>query len=276
VLRAHDATKTHVDRPGLEWLLQQVLAAGHVTRIRLDGLAPERQEVLPGGLAIALETFDRLGIESMRIADGALREGLLYDLLGRLTDEDARARSVRAMEARFHVEVAQADRVEATALAFLRAVRDDWKLDDPLAEPVLGWAARLHEVGLDISHSHYHRHGAYLLLHADLPGFTHQEQQLLAAIVGNHRRKLQPTTLEDLSPPWHAQALYLIVLLRLAVLLHRGRGPRALPEIRIVAKGRSVELTFPRGWLGEHPLTVADLEQEAEWLRGAAIRLRVA
>ena len=117
-----------------------------------------------------IEIFDMLGIETLRVADGALREGLLYDLLGRLTDEDARARSVRAMEARFHVDAVQAERVEATALAFLRQVRDDWKLDEPLAELVLRWAARLHEVGLDIAHSHYHKHGAYLLQHADLPG----------------------------------------------------------------------------------------------------------
>ena len=178
-----------------------------------------------------------LGIETMRVADGALREGLLYDLLGRLTDEDARVRSVRAMEARFHVETAQADRVEATALAFLRQVRDDWELDEPLAELVLRWAARLHEVGLDIAHSHYQRHGAYLLQNADMPGFPREEQQLLAAIVGGHRRKLHLDALDDLMPPWHLKALYLIVLLRLAVLLHRGRGPRSLPEIDLRRAG---------------------------------------
>ena len=276
VLKAHDPTKTHVDREGLEWLLQETLRAGHTSRLRLDGLSPDRQEVLPGGLAIVLEVFDRLGLEQMRIADGALREGLLYDLLGRLTDEDARVRSVRAMEARFHVETAQADRVEATALEFLRQVRDQWDLAEPLAESVLGWAARLHEVGLDISHSHYHRHGAYLLQHADMPGFPHDEQRLLAAIVGGHRRKLQLTLLDELTPPWHTRALYLIVLLRLAVLLHRGRGPRASPSFQLTARGRQLELEFPRGWLAEHPLTAADLEQEAEWLAGAGVRLRVA
>jgi exopolyphosphatase/guanosine-5'-triphosphate,3'-diphosphate pyrophosphatase len=275
VLQARVPATTYVDRAGLEWLLQECLRAGHVRRIELPGLPADRLEVLPGGLAIILEAFDRLGIETMRVADGALREGLLYDLLGRLTDEDARARSVRAMEARFHVEVAQADRVEATALDFLRQVRVDWQLDEPLAERMLGWAARLHEVGLDISHSHYHRHGGYLLQHADMPGFPSHEQQLLAAIVCNHRRKLQLGMLEDLMPPWHVRAPYLIVLLRLAVLLHRGRGPRALPEVRLSAKGGGVDVQFPRGWLGEHPLTAVDLEQEAEYLAAAGIRLRV-
>jgi exopolyphosphatase / guanosine-5'-triphosphate,3'-diphosphate pyrophosphatase len=275
VLKARDPTVTHVDRAGLAWVEQECLRAGNVARLKLPGLTPDRHEVLPGGLAIMLEVFDRLGIETMRIADGALREGLLYDLLGRLTDEDARVRSVRAMEGRFHVETAQADRVEATALDFLRQARDDWKLDDPLAEPLLGWAARLHEIGLDISHSHHHRHGAYLLQHADLPGFPHEEQQVLSAIVGNHRRKLHLATLEDLPPPWHAKALYLIVLLRLAVLLHRGRGPRSLPPIQVEVKGRSALLTFPRGWLADHPLTAIDLEQETGYLAIAGFRLRV-
>jgi exopolyphosphatase/guanosine-5'-triphosphate,3'-diphosphate pyrophosphatase len=276
VLKARDPARTHVDRAGLEWLLQATLAAGHTSQVRLPGLAQDRQDVLPGGLAIALETFDRLGIDQMRVADGALREGLLYDLLGRLTDEDARARSVRAMEARFHVEAAQADRVEATALDLLRQARHDWHLDEPLAEPMLGWAARLHEIGLDISHSHHHRHGAYLLQHADLPGFPHEEQQLLAAIVGNHRRKLQLDAFDELMPPWHTKAMYLVVLLRLAVLLHRGRGPRSLRDVRLAVKGRSAEVSFPRGWLGEHPLTAIDLEQEAEYLQGAGFRLKVA
>jgi exopolyphosphatase/guanosine-5'-triphosphate,3'-diphosphate pyrophosphatase len=166
--------------------------------------------------------------------------------------------------------------VEATALDFLRQVRRDWQLEDPFADLVLGWAARLHEIGLDISHSHYHRHGGYLLAHADLPGFPSHEQQMLAVLVSNHRRKLQLAALDELMPPWHVKALYLIVLLRLAVLLHRGRGPRSLPDVRLAVKSRHVQLLFPRGWLAEHPLTAVDLEQEAEYLATAGIRVEVA
>ena len=273
-LAAQGRPAGQITRDGVEWLLGECLKAGETAKLKLPGLAADRQDILPGGLAILVELFGMLGIETLRVADGALREGLLYDLLGRLTDEDARARSVRAMEARFHVDGAQADRVEATALAFLRQVRADWKLDEPLAELVLRWAARLHEVGLDIAHSHYHKHGAYLLANADLPGFPREEQSLLAALVGSHRRKLNAAQLEELTPPWHVKAELLIVLLRLAVLLHRGRGPRALPEIDLRPKGRSLECIFPKGWLEAHPLTAADLEQEAEFLRGAGFRLR--
>jgi exopolyphosphatase/guanosine-5'-triphosphate,3'-diphosphate pyrophosphatase len=274
-LAARGTGRGAIDREGVQWLLGECLRAGEVGRLRLPGLAPERQEIMPGGLAIMIEVFDMLGIDSMRVADGALREGLLYDLVGRLTDEDARVRSVRSLEARFHVDAAQADRVEATSLAFLAQVREAWKLDEPLAELALGWAARLHEIGLDIAHAHYHRHGAYLLQHADLPGFPREEQQLLAAVVGSHRRKLNPVLLEDLVPPWHLKGEFLIVLLRFAVLLHRARGPRALPAIALKARGRSLEAVFPKGWLAEHPLTVADLEQEIEYLRATGFRLRV-
>jgi len=275
VLAARGAGRGGIDREGAEWLLAECLRAGEVGRLRLPGLPAERQEIMPGGLAIIIEIFDMLGIESMRVADGALREGLLYDLVGRLTDEDARSRSVRAMEARFHVDTAQADRVEATTRAFLAQVREAWKLEEPLAELALGWAARLHEVGLDIAHSHYHKHGAYLLANADLPGFPREEQQLLAAVVGSHRRKLNLEQLDDLSPPWHVKAEFLIVLLRLAVLLHRARAARALPAIELKARGRSLDLSFPKDWLAEKPLTAADLEQEAQYLQAAGFRLRV-
>jgi len=275
VLAAHGAGRGGIDRAGAEWLLEECLRAGEVGRLRLPGLAPERQAIMPGGIAIIVELFDMLGIETMRVADGALREGLLYDLVGRLTDEDARARSVRALEARFHVDASQAARVESSALGFLAQVREAWKLDEPLAELALGWAARLHEVGLDIAHSHYHKHGAYLLQHADLPGFPREEQQLLAAVVGSHRRKLNLDQLEDLLPPWHVKAEYLIVLLRLAVLLHRARTPRALPEIALKARARSLEVSFPEGWLADHPLTAADLEQESAYMQAAGFRLRV-
>jgi exopolyphosphatase/guanosine-5'-triphosphate,3'-diphosphate pyrophosphatase len=276
VLLARGAPNGNVTRDGVEWLIEECLRAGSVARLKLPALTPDRQEILPGGLAIMVEAFDMLGIESVRVAEGALREGLLYDLLGRLTDEDARVRSVRAMEGRFHVDSAQADRVEATALGFLQQVREPWGLEDPLAEMVLRWAARLHEVGLDIAHSHYHRHGAYLLQHADMPGFPREEQRLLAVVVGGHRRKLNRELHEDLVPPWHLKAEFLIVLLRLAVLLNRGRGPGALPGIDLKARGRSLEVGFPRGWLAERPLTAADLDQEIAYLRAAGFRLRAA
>jgi len=223
-----------------------------------------------------MEIVENLGIDRVRVAEGAMREGLLYDLMGRFTDEDARVRSVRAMEKRYHVDSSQADRVEATALKLLEQVRSDWGLQDPLAESVLCWAARLHESGLDIAHSKYHRHSAYLMQHADMPGFPREEQLLLSVLVGGHRRQLSFEALEDLVTPWDRHAEFLIVLLRLSVLLHRGRNPEPLPEVRLRVKGRSLTLELPQRWMREHPLTLEDLEQERVYLKDAGFRLIVA
>jgi exopolyphosphatase/guanosine-5'-triphosphate,3'-diphosphate pyrophosphatase len=196
-------------------------------------------------------------------------------MIGRFTDEDARERTVRAMQGRYHVDLAQAERVERTALDFLGQTSKEWQLDDPLAEQLLAWSARLHEIGLDVSHSRYHQHGAYLLENADMPGFPREEQRLLARIVGGHRRKLATEGFDQLLPPWDKRAIFLIVLLRLTVLLHRGRSDAALPALNLLARGRSLEIRFPGRWLKDHPLTAADLVQEIELLRAADFRLKV-
>lgn len=259
----------------VESLIEQMLRAGDLSKMRLLGLTEERLPVFPGGVAILAEILAVLDIKVMKAAEGALREGLLYDLIGRYTDEDARVRSVRAMQGRYHVDVLQASRVEAIALDFLRQTQTEWALAEPFAEVVLSWAARLHEIGLDVSHSHYQKHGAYLLEHADMPGFPQEEQKILASIVGAHRRKLQLEALQELPPPWHIKAQFLIVILRLAVLLHRGRSAEVLPKIELQPKARSLDIAFPRGWLESHPLTAADLENEIEYLKAANFRLRV-
>ena len=274
-IRELDPTASAITRDGLAELAEHLARAGSVRAAGLGSIGEERWPVFGGGLAILTAVFDALGVESMRVAEGALREGLLYDMVGRYTDEDARERSVRSMAARFHVDADQAARVERTVIEFLRQVEQAWGLSDPLAEGVLRWAARLHEIGLDISHASHHKHAAYLLENADLPGFPREEQRLLACIVGAHRRKVALERADELVPPWHARALYLIVVMRLAVLLHRGRSREPLPQIRLTPKGRSLELRFPRGWLREHALTGADLAQEVDFLEATGFRLQV-
>ncbi len=276
VIRELDPTSQQVTVDGIEKALDHIIAAGHVKELHLAPITEDRRPVFPGGLVILAGIFEVLDLQEMRIAEGAMREGLLYDMLGRFTNEDARDRTVRAMQKRYHVDPAQAERVEKTARQFLEQTRSAWQLEMPLADLALRWAARLHELGLDVSHSGYHRHGAYLLENADMPGFPREEQRLLARIVGGHRRKLALEGLEELVPPWDRSALYVIVLLRLAVLLHRGRSPAALPQIELRATPRSLEVEFPAGWLRDHPLTSADLQQETEHLRASGmLRLRV-
>jgi exopolyphosphatase/guanosine-5'-triphosphate,3'-diphosphate pyrophosphatase len=275
VLRARNTADATITAGAVESLIEHAIRAGSLSRLRLPGLTDDRVPVFVGGLAILAEILNVLEIKSMRVADGALREGLLYDLVGRFTDEDARVRSVRAMQARYHVDLPQAERVEQTALDFLHQTQQAWGLDEPFAELVLSWAARLHEIGLDVSHSHYQKHGAYLLEHADMPGFPQEEQRILACIVGAHRRKMHVEMLQDLSPPWHIKAEFLIVLLRLTVLLHRGRSQAALPKITLTARMGSLDIGFPRGWLEANPLTATDLENEIEYLKAVGFRLRV-
>jgi exopolyphosphatase / guanosine-5'-triphosphate,3'-diphosphate pyrophosphatase len=274
-LQARHPQVAGVTAEGLEELLEDLKRVNHCRELGLEALTAERMPVFPGGVVILAELFSALGIENLRMAEGALRDGLLYDMIGRLTDEDPRERTVNSMQKRYHVDVAQAARVEATALAFLEQVAEPWDLGDEQAELILKWAARLHEIGLDVAHSGYHRHGAYLLQNADLPGFAREEQLLLAHVVGAHRRKLMLAGIEDLIPPWDRLAIFLIVLLRLAVLLHRGRSATALPAIELSAHGRTLELRFPARWLKDHPLSVEDLHQEIEHLRAEDVKLRV-
>jgi len=275
VIRALDPAALVINPAGIARAIEYCVDAGHARELKLEPITEDRRPVFPGGLAILAEIFSVLDIQEMRIAEGAMREGLLYDMLGRYKREDARERTVRAMQQRYHVDIAQTERVEATARNFLEQTREAWKLEEPFAHLALKWAARLHEIGLDVSHSGYHRHGAYLLENADMPGFPREEQRLLARVVGAHRRKLMLEGMEELVPPWDRSAVYLIALLRLAVLLHRGRSSTALPPLELSATARSLEMRFPAGWLRDHPLTSADLQQEVDYLRMSGFRLRV-
>jgi exopolyphosphatase / guanosine-5'-triphosphate,3'-diphosphate pyrophosphatase len=274
-IRELDPSAVDIGADGLERIIHELGSLEHIRDLKLNAITDDRKLSFAGGVAILAEVFEQLGIETMRVADGAMREGLLYDLLGRYTDEDARERTVRSMQQRYHVDLAQAERVEATAADFLSQVEEAWHLADPAIEQILRWAARLHEIGLDVAHSGYHRHGAYLLANADMAGFPREEQKLLAIMVGSHRRKPAIEEADDLAAPWDKRAPAMTLLLRLAVLLHRGRSSVALPVIKLIARADSLELRFPPGWLEDHPLTVADLQLEIENLKSVGFRLRV-
>ncbi|BBL76135.1 Ppx/GppA phosphatase family protein [Methylomagnum ishizawai] len=257
----------------LHTLVDAMLAAGKVDKAQFADVDPDRYLSLPGGLAILYATFKSLDIAHMRVSDGALREGLLYDLLGRIHHDDIRGRTVMALAKRYHIDLDHAGRVQKTLGRFLEQLPFAGPIDRETAAQWLDWAATLYEIGLDIAHSGYHKHGAYVLENADLPGFSRQDQLLLATLVRLHRRKFQPKLIKDLNPPWNEAAQPLALLLRLAIVLHRSRHAAELPDIRIALGGARIDLRFPPGWLDEHPLTVADLEQEAAYLGAAEIEL---
>ncbi len=179
---------------------------------------------------------------------------------------------MRAWQQRFQVDQGYAAAVHLTALKLFNRCRDDWKLPSHLAE-LLGWAADLHELGLAVSHSSYHKHGGYLLEYADLPGFSNEEQRWLSVLVRTHRQKISSKLFGLLNAEDHQNALYLCVLLRLAVLLHRSHKEVA-PRIERLRVGKNrVELRFADDIRAKKPLLLADLEREQVFLKAVKVEL---
>lgn len=264
---------TDITLAALLRLQDALIGTGNVSRLQLAGLNAERVPVLAGGFVILRAAVEALGVERLVVSDAALRDGLLYDLVGRLGEDDIRRQTITALTARYHVDAAQAARVERTTVRLFEQVRDTWAFTDDDGH-MLEWAARLHEIGLAIAHTKYHKHGAYLVEHSELPGFSYFEQHILAALIHGHRRHFNVAAFAALPKPWARQARRACVLLRLAVLLHRSRADDGLPDLRVSARKRSVAIKFPRGWLRAHALTAADLAQEAKYLRAARYRLK--
>ncbi len=261
-----------VNAQGLILLKRRLLKCGDVDKLDFEGVKPERRAIFPAGLAILEAIFDALGLETMTHSEGALREGVLYDLIGRHQHEDVRQRTLSALMERYHVDMEQAARVEAKALAALDQVAVAWNLQEDWQRELLSWAARVHEVGLDIAHYHYHKHGAYLIEHCDLAGFSRQDQQVLALLVRGHRRNIPLDKFRDAEADTES-LVRLCILLRFAILFHHIRGTQEMPRVRLEAGERSLELIFPKGWLEANPLTQADFAQEAEWLQRIEYRL---
>lgn len=263
-----------VSAAGMLKLRRQILQYAHVDDVSLPGVKPERRQVFIGGLAILQAVFNTFGVQRLQYSDGALREGALWDLVGRSAHENVRQRTLQALAERFHTDAQQAQRVQDTALQLLQQVRSDWQLDATGAQ-WLSRAAQLHEIGLSISHNGFHKHGAYLLEHADLLGFTRQGQARLAALVRSHRRKFLPEYFESLAPQVRPQMIRLARLLRIAVVLNHSRGAHPLPVPHLQAQGDELQLSLPDGWLDEHPLTARDLAGEVQHQKQAGLLLSI-
>ena len=275
VARALGLAETGITLDTIESLIDRVLTFENTSELSLKGLSDRRAQVWPGGLSILAELFSTLRIGEMRISDGAVREGLLYDLLGRLQHEDARERTVHAMVARYQVDEQQAERVAKTAAAIRTHCAEDWQLSSKLSEKMLDWAARLHEIGLDISHDGYQRHGAYIAENADMPGFPRAEQRLLALLIGGQRHAIDLARLKVLPQSWRKTGLRLLIILRLAVLLNRSRSAAELPKVSFSVTEDSFSIGFDPVWLADNPLSIADLEREQEFVENIGYRLTV-
>ncbi|HHO58760.1 MAG TPA: Ppx/GppA family phosphatase [Thiotrichales bacterium] len=262
-----------IEREALYKLRKVVIKAGHEDKLELKGLSESRRPVLAGGLSVLIAVFNTLEIDHMKVSDQSMREGLLYDLVGRINHQDVRDATVETIMLRWAVDTEQAERVTTTVEQLCRQACPQWGIDDEPFQYLVRWAARLHEIGLAVSHSHYHKHGAYLLSNADMQGFSRQEQALLANLVMNHRGKFRAGEFDQLMKPFVKPGKQLCILLRLAVLIHRGRSDATTPEIKLKVNKKHVHLGFPPGWLDDHSLTLADLGKEVAYLRKAGYKL---
>jgi len=253
---------TGITRAGMNKLKERIIRSGRVVPEELPGIKLDRADVLPGGLAIMSALFDELNIDTMQTGDGALRLGVLYDLLGRDDQHDKRNESVLQFMKRYHIDTHQARRVREAALAFFDSILSDSQEENTDLRRALGWAADLHEIGLSIAHNDYHRHSAYVLQNADMPGFSQADQQLLALLALAHQGKL--TKVESLvrsREQWRA-----ILSLRLAVLLFRRRQDISPLPLKVSVKGDSIVAKVDAGWLDKHPLSDFTLRAEhSEW-----------
>ena len=276
VAMAQNWTDGDITRDALDELIELVLSRSHVNEIDFEALREDRRPVFVGGLAVLAGVFDSLALRRMETSDRALREGVVYDLLGRLANQDVRDDSVLAMAKRYGVDPDQAQNIQRTALKLLDQAPKNWLPDHKLARRLIGWAAHLHEVGLVITHNGYHKHSEYILRNSDLQGFSLTDQRLLAALVRLHRGKFATAALDELPAVWNEPIKRMAIVLRLAYLLHRSRAPKLHPPVRFLANRRGVELRFTnKKWLREHPLTQADLDREIDYLAAAQSSLRI-
>lgn len=274
IVRGQSWSDGGITAVGLERLKAALIDAGAVNKVNFEGLPEQRRPVFAGGVAILCAVFEALQIERMAVSEGALREGLLYDLLGRLQDQDVRDKTIADMELRYTVDKEQAKRVEDSACQLFNRTRESWSLSRDADLKLLIWSARLHELGMTVAHAQHHKHGAYLISFADMPGFSNQEQQKLAMLVRCHRRKLPaPEEMAAIPQEELPGVMRLCILLRLAVLLNRSRSSNDLPRLRISAGDDSLAVKFPKNWLADHPLTLTDLETEVAFLQAVKFTL---
>ena len=269
ILRENRLSPEGITREGLKELRSLLIRNEKADPDDIPGLRPNRALVLPGGVAIMGALMEELGIESMKVADGALRHGVLYDLLGRVQHRDMREVTVAEFMRRYHIDAAQAERVRALSLEIYDALTR--KEEDDADRQLLDWSARLAETGLSIAHAQYHKHSSYVLSNADMPGFSRMEQARLARIVLAHRGKLgkvQDAGLEGAD--WK-----LVFALRTASLILRSRTESRLPFLRVAADAGGFAIDLPQSWLDENPLSAAALEAEADVWKAVGMKLAV-
>ena len=273
ICAAMKLSKGAITAEALPQLRDELLKAKKIDDIVLPGLGSDRRPIIAGGVLVLEAAFQALGLQKLLVSKAAMREGILYDIVGRAGENDPRDVSVAAFTVRYGIDVAQADRVQATALALFEQVQESWALDAD-DQRMLAWAARLHELGLMIAHSGYHTHGSYVLENSDIAGFSRQEQQMLAALVRTHRRNVPKSAFEALPERLVVPARRLAALLRLAVLVNRAHESTPLPVLEVTAEDDRLSLIVPQAFIDPRPLLRADLIGEVDGMTGLGLQFK--
>jgi exopolyphosphatase/guanosine-5'-triphosphate,3'-diphosphate pyrophosphatase len=269
ILELNRYSKGGITREGLDKLRAHLLNAGDVHKLNLQGLRPDRIPALAGGFAIMYAAFCELDITHMDPALGALREGVLYDLLGRFHNNDMRNVTVQQFMQRYRVDAKQAGRVAKLAQIFAQQFFDS-EIDEA-ALHVLNWAASLHEIGISVAHSGYHKHTAYITANADMPGFSKKEQARLSLLT-----LAQRGSLNKLQGQLKNAADYVLAMsLRLAVLFYRNRSDSGLPALHGRFSGTKFHLSIDPDWLAQNPLTETALQDEVKQWKALGVSLQV-
>lgn len=251
----------------LEQLIAGCCEAGHCDNLRFEGMTEDRRPVFAAGLAILTAAFKSLHIDQLEYSPSALREGVIYEMENQLTHPDIRERSAESLATRYDVDIEHAKRVLSTTTLLHSSCKQKWDLKSKECSSMLGWAALLHEVGLQINSRGVQRHSAYILQNIELQGFNQEQQNLLSTLARFHRKKIRLADVPEFSQFDNKQVYRMIALLRLAVLFNIKRQDGIIPDLKIKCEGNQLALMFPKDWLSQKPIFTADLEQESEQLK---------
>ena len=257
----------------MEEIKSQLIACGQIEEIDIPGLTSDRSPVIASGVSILIALFKSFNIDSLQLSSGALREGLLYEMLPDMRKQPIRQRTIDSLTERFHIDTAHANRVKQQALHLFDIYAPSWKIADKNLRQLLASACKLHEVGLLLSFKYHQRHGAYILQQADLPGFDQTERQLLVTLVSQYKGDIDPKTLSSLAIVTHDEAARLLVILRLAIILCRRRQDDVLPQYKTQVVEQEIQLCLPPQWLTDHPLISDELLQESAHLQQVGLSL---
>ena len=240
---------------------KEITLAKHWVKFDFGVLRDDRKKYLPGGLAIMIALMEELEIEKLEVTKGAIREGILYEILGRFRRQDVREMTIKNYKGYYHIDDSQSKRVCEIAKAFVDNIYQQDAIEIREELKIFLWSAQLHEIGISIGYSGYHRHGSYILENAEMPGFSNSEQKKLAGYIILHRRSLEKYfPLECHRLNWR-----LILALRLSVIFNMRRIPIRIPKMKIICKEKKIEISIENGWLEKNPMTRLALEEEIKY-----------